>query len=133
MHVYLEKSSSAGSLAQLLTVILIFAFVLFITAFTTKYIANFQKAQGLNRNMEVIESIRITNNKFLEVVRAGNKYIVIGVGKDEITMLTEIDGESLIKADGEKPNVKETFSDIISKAKIGFKLRDQDDKSDNDE
>ena len=91
MVIILTKSTLAGSLSQLITVILIFAFVLFITVFATKYVGSYQKMQGINRNLEVIETIRVTNNKYLQIVRAANKYIVIGIGKDEITMLTEID------------------------------------------
>ena len=119
MVIILTKSTLAGSLSQLITVILIFAFVLFITVFATKYVGSYQKMQGINRNLEVIETIRVTNNKYLQIVRAANKYIVIGIGKDEITMLTEIDEDELLRVSSEKGgNMKETFSEIISKAGI---------------
>ena len=119
MVIILTKSTLAGSISQLITVILIFAFVLFITVFATKYVGSYQKMQGINRNLEVIETIRVTNNKYLQIVRAANKYIVIGIGKDEITMLTEIDEDELLRVSSEKGgNMKETFSEIISKAGI---------------
>ena len=119
MVIILTKSALAGSLSQLITVILIFAFVLFITVFATKYVGSYQKMQGINRNLEVIETIRVTNNKYLQIVRAANKYIVIGIGKDEITMLTEIDEDELLRVSSEKGgNMKETFSEIILKAGI---------------
>ena len=119
MVIILTKSTLAGSISQLITVILIFAFVLFITVFATKYVGSYQKMQGINRNLEVIETIRVTNNKYLQIVRAANKYIVIGIGKDEIAMLTEIDEDELLRVSSEKGgNMKETFSEIISKAGI---------------
>jgi len=122
MVIILAKSTLAGSLSQLITVILIFLFVLLITVYATKYVGNYQKMQGINRNLEVIETLRVTNNKYLQIVRAANKYIVIGIGKDEITMLTEIDEDELLKISTEKgTNIKETFSEIISKAGIKHK------------
>jgi len=126
MVVFLAKSSSAESISQLLTVIFIFALVLLVTIYTTKIVGSYQKMQGINRNMEIIETLRVTNNKFLQIVRVGNKYLVIGVGKDEISMLTEIDEEEIIKISQDKNSTKITFAEVLTKS--GIKLR-KDDKS----
>ena len=95
----------------------------------TRLIGNYQKMQGYNRNLEIIETLRITNNKFLQIVRVADKYIVIGIGKDEVSMITEIDGDELLKVSAEKGNIKESFTDIINKAKSTM-VRKQDDISD---
>lgn len=73
--------------------------------------------QGKNRNLEVIETARISNTKYVQIVRAANKYIVIGVGKNEVTMLTEIDEDELINLNTEKDGEKESFASVIAKAK----------------
>ena len=78
------------SYLQFITVLILFVFVLGITYLTTRWIANFQKGRSAGSNLEVIETMRITGNKFLQIVRAGKKYLVIAVGKDEIHMLTEL-------------------------------------------
>lgn len=122
MVILLAGGSSVGSISQLITVILIFLFVLAITVFATRYVGEFQKMQGVNRNLEVIETLRVTNNKYLQIVRTANKYVVIAIGKDEISMITEIDEDELIKVSSEKgTSLKESFSDIISKAGIKHK------------
>ena len=131
MTTVLAMSSSAGSVSQLITVILIFALVLFVTVYTTKLVGSFQKMQGVNRNMEVIETLRIANNKYLQIVRAGNKYFVIGVGKEEVSMLVEVGEDELIKLNSDKSNMKESFADIMSKA--GISVRKGNDKSNNNE
>jgi len=120
MVIVLAKSSTAGSISQLITVFLIFILVLLATAFTTRFIANYQKGQSVNRNMEVIETLRIANNKYLQIVRTAGKYIVIGIGKDEISMLTEVSEDELIKLSTDNGKAKETFSDIFAKAGIGL-------------
>ena len=115
MTFLLTAYSKAGSISQLITVLIIFALVLAVTVFTTRYVGNFQKMQGLNRNLEVIETLRIANNKYIQIVRATDKYIVIAVGKDEISMLTEIDDSKMIYASSDSNGLKESFSELMKK------------------
>lgn len=83
-------AASAGSYAQFITVLFIFVAVLGVTAWTTRWMANYQKQQYVNENIEVIETTRIANNKYIQIIRAGEKYMVIAVCKDTVTMLGEI-------------------------------------------
>lgn len=92
----LATTSRADSYLQFLTILLLFVFVLFITFLTTRWIAGYQKSRMQSGNLEVIETTRITSNKYLQLVRAGEKYLLIGVGKDEIHMLAELSKEELV-------------------------------------
>lgn len=114
--IILAKSSSASSISQFLTVIFLFVLVLFITYITTKFVGSYQKVQNLNRNFEVIETFRVTNNKYLQLVRAADKYIVIAIGKDEITKIAELDEDSIINTSRNDTSQKEVFSSLIQKA-----------------
>lgn len=100
---------------QLVTVLFIFVFVLFITFFTTRWVAGLAKKQTYNKNIEVVESYRIAPSKFIAIVRTGSKYLVIGVGKDEISKLSELDGESIDFSADSLQAVD--FSGFIEKAK----------------
>ena len=85
--------SAADSFFQLIFVLIIFIGVLALTYYVTKWIAGYQKTQGLNKNLEIVEAIRITNNKYVQIVRAGeDKYFVIAIGKEEVTLLGELMG-----------------------------------------
>lgn len=86
-------TGSTDSYAQFITVLLLFVLVLGITALTTRWIANYQKQAGTNENIQVIETARIANNKFVQIIRTGEKYFVVAVCKDTVTMLGEIPGE----------------------------------------
>lgn len=79
-------SMQVGSYAQFITVLLIFVAVLGVTAWVTKWIANYQKQQSVNENVQVIETTRIANNKYIQIIRVGEKYIVIAVCKDTVTL-----------------------------------------------
>ena len=83
------------SAARLFTVILIFVLVLALTYGTTRYIARFQKQQIDTTNIEIMETSRIAPNKYLQIVRAGDKYILLAVCKDTVTMLSELDPDTL--------------------------------------
>jgi len=126
MTVLLTAYKGTSSVAQLITVLLIFILVLAMAAFTTKYVGNYQKMQGVNRNMEVIETLRITNNKYIQIVRAANKYIVIAVGKDEISMLTEVDENAIKYASSDNGSFKNSFSDLFGKAVKKFNKEEKD-------
>ena len=92
----LTGMSATDSYLQFITVLVLFVFVLGITYVTTRWIANYQKGKNAGGNLEVIETMRITNNKYIQIVRAGNKYLAIAVGKDEIHMLAELPEEELM-------------------------------------
>ena len=89
------KTSSFSSFMQLLGVLLIFVFVLIITYFTTKWIAGYQKSKSFNKNLRIIETLRLAQNKYIQIIEAGEVYLVVGIGKDEITMLTTLTKEQL--------------------------------------
>lgn len=88
-------SEGINSFTQFFTVLLIFLFVLGITYFTTRYIAGVHKSQIKNSNMELIDSLRISNNKYLQIVRVGNKYLCVAVCKDIVTMLVELEEDDI--------------------------------------
>ncbi len=109
-------ASTGNSVLQFFTVLLVFIFVLGITFFTTRWIANYQKKQTKGKNIEVIEQSRVGQNKYIQIVKTGDKYVVIGIGKNEITMLTELDSDEIkLPKDGETEGLD--FKQAFMKAK----------------
>lgn len=104
------------SVAQFLTVLILFVLVLFITAFTTRWIAGYQKQQNLNGNIEVMETQRIGTGKYLQIIRVGEKYLAVAVCKDTVTMLTEIPEEQMVfRETGGTPAIG--FNELFEKMK----------------
>ncbi len=100
--------------AQFIAVLVIFVLVLGVTALTTKWISGYQKQQGANGNIEVIETSRLTNNKYLQIIRVGETYMVIAVCKDTVTMLGEIPIEQLKLS--QEVNFGSGFKELFEKA-----------------
>jgi len=110
-------TDDSNSYAQFIAVLVVFVAVLAVTALTTKWIANYQKQQGVNANIEMIEAARISNNKYIQLVRIGQTYMAIAVCKDTVTMLGEIPKEQLVESSSESSNMnfKELFDKVIKK------------------
>lgn len=110
-------SSTLRSVFDLLTVLFIFIVVMILTYLTTRFIAGYQRGKSVGRNLEVIESYRVTSNKYLQIVRAGKKYLVIGIGKDEIHVLAELSEEELTMPAEQEGTGMLSFKEMLDKAK----------------
>ncbi len=114
-------STSWDSFLQLIVVLVIFIFVLGITMITTKWIGGYQKTQMTNKNIKVIESLRMGNNKYIALVEVGEVFLVVGVGKDEIHTIAKLSKEELpdvVTYDSSgRPELKEGFQDVLNKIK----------------
>ena len=106
---YLSQSGSFGQSAfQLIVVVIIFIVVLILTYYTTKWIAGYQKNHTFNQNLKVIETMKLTNNKFLQIIEVGKEqFYIIALGKDEVTLIGQITKEQLVEISNDK---KQDFS-----------------------
>ena len=108
------------SIIKLVAAIVVFAFVLAVTYLTTRFIGNYQKQSIHGKNFDVIETYRLSPNKYLQILRIGAEYIVIAVCKDSVTMLCKLDeaGIELIKDKDEKKSMSiPSFSDMFEQMK----------------
>ncbi len=121
----LAVSGRMDSYMQFVTVLIIFVFVLLITYFVTKWTAGYQKSKASDANIEVLESVRLSGNKYVQLVRVGRKYLAVATCKDTVTMLTEIPEQDLVLSDRNMPGTPK-FGDIFEK----LRNRDLPDKED---
>lgn len=110
-----STSNRFDSIGQLLTVILIFIFVLALTYFATKLTAGLQRGRLAGSNVEILETYKIAPTKYIQVVKIGKKYFSYVVCKDTVTLLGEM-AEDDITAPGREEtgqaatiNFKEIF------------------------
>ena len=87
--------NSLDSFIQLIGTLLIFLFVLVITYFVAKWMGGLQQARMKSHNLNLIETIPVGNNKTIGIVEAGEVYLVVSIGKDEIHLLKELSVEQL--------------------------------------
>ena len=108
--------SDYASIGQLLGVILLFLFVLALAYLAARLTGTFQ-SNIINKksNIRVIEIYRVSNNKVIEIVKIGEKYFALGVGKDEINLISEIPSDEI--KDNPASLEPLNFKEILEKVK----------------
>ena len=117
MRLFLAGSSAL----QLIQVLLIFVFVLAVTYLTTKFIAGHQKGLQQNRSIQILDMAKVANNKYIQIVKVTDKYLVLGISKDNITLLTELSeeeaGKLALSDGGSGKQFSESFNEVLQKVK----------------
>lgn len=87
----------------------------------------YPEGRSFNKNLRIIETISVGNNKMISIVEAGTKYIVVSIGKDDVNYLTELKEEELKDLSFKDPQSMtqntESFSAIMDKLKEKYSNR----------
>ncbi|ABX43061.1 flagellar biosynthetic protein FliO [Lachnoclostridium phytofermentans] len=117
--------NSNKSWLELIGLLLLFSFIVIGCYLTTKFVANKQLKQVKHSNFKVIDTYRITQNKFLQLVQIGTRYVVISITKENITFIAELSEDELkFKEDTEvkkEINFKQILSELTGKNKTNGK------------
>lgn len=103
--------------AQLLMLLIIFIFVLALTYFATRWVGNYQKNKLSGSNIKILETMRISNTKYIQVVRIGSKCFAIAVCKDSVSYLCELNEDELVYTESSTYINNESFKSILDKFK----------------
>ena len=97
MNILLVNNSSGWhAFLSVISLLLIFVFILVLAYFSTKFVAKYQSnIMSRKSNIRIIESSRISNNKYVAIVMIGKDYYAIALGKDEITFIDKLDKDGL--------------------------------------
>lgn len=112
-------AGSLDSFFQLLGSLIIFVFVLVMVYLVTRWMGAIQKGRSNNKNLHIIETISVGNNKMISIVEVGTVYLVISIGKDEVHLLTQLTREQLkdLSFEDERGMPQESFTEILGKLK----------------
>jgi len=132
-------SDSVSSIVQILTLAFIFVLVITIAMLATRWVVKYQRGMAVAysnaasklTNIEVVETYRLTLDKYIQIVRIGEKYLAIGVGKNDVSVLTEINPDELhfVK---EEAGTMPDFAGFLTKFKNTFGDKDKNEPSNHD-
>lgn len=108
-------ANSSSSYWKLFGLILLCAIIIVACYYTTRFIGKKSAGgQGFSqgRNIRAVETFRVTQKQFLQLIKCGDKYFLISISKDNMTLISEINGESLSLED--KTAAHKSFREIIS-------------------
>ena len=115
-----SMSSRIEAFAQLLTLLIIFIFVLAVTYYVTRFVGNYQKNKLSGSNINILETMRIANNKYIQIVKIGSRVFAIAVAKDTVSYLCELDEDELIYKESSSGKMlinNDNFKEILEQFK----------------
>lgn len=124
LNLFLTGTSGMKAALQMISLILIFVFVVALAYFGTKFVAKYQSnVLHKNSNIQVIESFRIASNKFIAIVKICDDFYALSIGKDEIHLIDKLDPQKVfdIKNSDTGASKKLDFKDILAQVKNGKK------------
>lgn len=112
-------SSSFQMIGQLVLLIVVFAAILFLAYFSTKKIASFKLGTGRNNFFKIVSSLPLGGTNSIQLVKAGERYFLIGVSKEKIVCIAEFQAEDIsdFDADNVKPSFQKYFDNFLNKNK----------------
>lgn len=119
----LSSSFSAGW--SIVKLILVTILVLVLAFYATRWIARYQNnTLAEKNNIQFIESYRVGGNKMVAIAKIGTRYFALGIGKDEIHVIGELQEDELKPTDVERftknsknASRKLSFQDVLSNMK----------------
>lgn len=106
---------TADNILQLLAVIVIFVIILFATYYVTKWIAKSGVMQSRAKNIKVIETFKIAPNKYIQIIRLGSKYCAIGISKENISFLVDLEEGQLDLSGMSNQEQQASFQELLQR------------------
>jgi len=100
-----------GNIGQFLYVLLMVVIVCALAYYTTRLLGS-AKFGRRGRNLELIETLGVGTQTFIHIIKSGEKYVLIGVTRNQVTFLKELDADDLTF-----PDVAQTtgFESLLSR------------------
>lgn len=89
------------------------------------------------RSFQVIDTVRIAGNKYVQILKLGDVYLVVAVGKEEVTMLAKLTEDEIGLTEDEIRNAgqqnrtalsagtQETFQETLEKIRERFSKKQE--------
>jgi flagellar protein FliO/FliZ len=112
-----QGSSSIDNFLQLVGLVILLIIILIAAYYTSKFVGGIKLGQVKNSNFQVIDSYRISPNKALQIIKIGNKFIVISINKDTVNYITELNESDILTQDLNSKE-RQSFKHILEKLRM---------------
>lgn len=92
-----KGNSWSNMLGQFFSLILALFIIIFLAYYVTKFITPAKYKNNKNSNLKIIESIAVGYQSSLQIIEVADKTILIGVTKDKINFICDINKDSINK------------------------------------
>lgn len=121
--------SAVGSVLSILSAIIIFIIILYLAYITTKLLGKrYGRTGTAGKNLKIIESMPAGPDKYIMIVKAADKYILVGTGKEHIDYICDIDKDSIVFDNESGGQTKDFYSIFMEAARDKFTLKNRGDR-----
>ncbi len=129
----MNGNSLIGNIGTAIMVLLVFVLILYLAYFATKKLGKRLSFRGVgNKNIKIIESVSLGQNKAIMIIQSGGKTLLVGMTQNEIRLISEIDGEKLDldedNSSGQTMEFSKAFKKVLEE-KFGKKNSNQEENS----
>lgn len=120
MSYYLATGvTRAESILKMLGVLVLFIIIVAAAYYVTKWVGKTAMVQQANSNISIVETFRMGQNKFIQIVKIGSKYVAVGISKDTMEKLAELQEEDLVflSEEGKTNIIAPDFKELLDKMK----------------
>lgn len=109
--------SRLESIINLIGVSILFIIILIASYYTSKWVGKSGYRQLNGKNVQIIETVPLSQSKYIQIVKIGKRYVALGVTKEHIEFLCELSEDDLdFSENSTKPKNSGTdFKTILSK------------------
>ena len=105
-------SSILSMLGQFFLLIIVFLIIIFLAYYVTKWVSSIKYKGSKNSNFKIIESIGVGYQASMQIIKVGDKCILIGVTKENIAFICDVNEASI---NCEMSNIKIEMPDTFQK------------------
>ncbi len=122
--------SSKFGIGQFFLFIVVFAIILFFAYFFTKWISSVKTGGKNNGFFKVIVGMPLGGSNSLQLIKAGERYFLIGISKENVTYIAEIDKNDVPEYSDKKIDFpfEKYFHEYFDKLKNKEKSSDDENK-----
>jgi len=90
-----DWSNTFEVLGRFFYMAVVFVVILVLAYYSTKLVAAAKFSKRGSHNVQIVESVHVGFQSSIQLVKAGSKYFLIGVSKERVTFLTQVDEDGL--------------------------------------
>jgi len=115
-------------IAQLFFILIVLIGVIILAVYVTRFVAGAKYMRRGNNNLKLVDSIGLGFQNGIHLVKAGKKYVLLGITKDRITFLCELSEFDIEDMEQEQNSALPSFDNYLNR----ILKRKNDRDSDND-
>ena len=111
---YALPVGGSGTWTTLLAVLLALVFVLFLAYYATRITGRGRRTQK-TRNLRIVEVLGVNPHTTVQLIKAGDKYFVIGVSRTGVTPMGEVSADSVVMDEPNSASMENPFDKYLSR------------------